>query len=923
MRLKMYNLFTESLKYYLLFLGILLVSLTNIDNLSGSQLSVASATKSCKVTITPDLPLISSNANIEEDINEILNKYEDSYLGTSAPSSSSLSNAIAQYNKLNISIVNGDISGGIVSSFTSVPFLKTFAQHLRFNPNDASIREKANNTVWLVSQQVCDGTLQVDRNGYSFRSFVAPAALLARLLGEKIGGLFQNTLDMHSVFRHLWEPVYDETYQSVNGTINTDIMYNVGDALMAYAANQPDADERYRWMRGFKRWVERFTNHTSGTSDGVKVDGTGFHHWTAYDGYMYAFMTACDVIYYLAGTDFQIGEEDYLRFRDAIYAQIVLGNESGVKALSMVGRNPQSRYINYGSSPIKRLALAGGQILGLSTADPVLAGEHNRIWGISPDFNYSTKTPLSQSSGFYQFNHANAGVYRKNTWLAVMKGFTDGLWGAELYETSNRYGRYQSYGTLEVIYSGSPSTGNGYDVNTWNWNYNPGATTIVLPWDKLHGEFGRIDEYQQNGFAGALAFNNKNSEALTRTHGATGVFAIDFQEKEGQGFGVKYGPNTHNGTFRFKKSTYAFDDMIICLGSDINNNDGTNPTVTTLFQRLYNNGLNLWVNGRRHRGDATFDGSSANWVISNYNTGFYLVEGNNDIKVWNGDQQTPNQNQTDPTAYTSNPFGRYWIGYIDHGTSPVDAGYEYMVIPEATTEFMTSLDNEMQAGNKPYTVHQKNSSAHILEHNSGVWAYTVFDENTTINNDGLLTHVSEPCLIMYEEEIVEDNNNTLKLAISNPDLGFTPRSHKASVEKTITLSLKGRWTILHGDVSSTSNQNELFTELSITLKDGLPVELDLKQDISSTIWNEKIGQNSFNLYPNPATKQVHLDGNFPENSRWTITNSYGVKLAEGSIKKNATIDISNFPNGIYFVNVIFNNKMLYVSKLMVSGNLYY
>jgi hypothetical protein len=884
-------------------------------NLSEGNIANSNLSETCEVVFSPDLPLLASNAQIETDINAILTKYEDVFLGTSAPSTTSLSNAVSQYDNLNISVVNNEISGDIVASYTSVPFLRTFAQHLRFNPGDNGIREKANNTVWLVSQQVCDGTLAINGTLYDFEQFARPAALLCRHFDDKVRSLFTNALYMHNVFEHFWEPVYDQEYQALYETISTDVMYNTGDVLMAYAANQITEDERYLWMRGYKRWLERFTNYTFGTCNGIKVDGTGFHHWTAYDNYMYAFKTACDVIYYVTGTEFQIGAENYLVFRDAIYAQIVFSNDDGNKPLAMSGRKPYSRDVSYGSDHVKRLALAGGQILGLSTADPVLAGEFNRIWGISSDFNYRTVAPFSQSAGYFQFNYANMGVFRKSNWLAVTKGFTDGLWGAELYATSNRYGRYQSYGTMEIIYDGSLEIGNGYNVDTWNWNYNPGATTIALPWEMLHGEYARIDEYQQKSFAGALAFQNKNSATLNKTHGTVGMFAMDFQEEEGQGFSTYYGPNGHNATFRFKKSTFAFDDMIVCLGSNINNNDVANPTVTTLFQRLDNSGVDLWVNGLSQRRTATFDGVNNNWVFSNYKTGFYMVAGNNDTEVWNGFQQTPNHDQIEPTAYTGNLSEKYWIGYINHGTNPVDAGYEYMVIPQATTTLMTDLDNAIQAGNKPYTVHQKDANAHVLEHNSGVWGYALFAENTSFENNGILTAVSHPCLVMYRENAA---SSTLELAIANPDMGFTARTYEASVEKQIIVSIKGRWTLMDGDASKVgvfyTGQD---TELHFTTNDGLPLEVELKLDIANQV--HPMNQENIVLYPNPSSKLVYLEGDLPENSTWMITDSAGATLDEGRIDSAMpVIDVSGFLSGTYLLNVVYNNNVLYSEKFIVD-----
>ncbi|MDA3823111.1 MAG: chondroitinase family polysaccharide lyase, partial [Bacteroidales bacterium] len=813
---------------------------------------------------------------------------------------------VEKYEQLNIVVNNGSLTGNQFSYYKSVPFLKTFAQQLRQNPNDELTGERANNTVQLLTQQVCAGTLKIDPNCYEFRSFAKNAVVLYPYLYSDVRSLLDYTLNQHKAFNHLWEPAYDKNYQRENGAINTDIMYNLGTTIMCYAASQITANERYRWMTGYNRWVGRYTSYTSGTADGVKIDGTGFHHWSAYDGYMYSFHTASKAIYYLSGTRFQIEKENYLFFRNALYAKIVMGNESGVKALSMSGRHPDGRSMSYSSSSFKDLALAGGSILELSTADPVLAGEYNRIWGVSSDFNYDVKAPLSLSSGFYQFNHANAGIFRKNEWLVVMKGFSNGLWGSEAYPTANRYGRYQSYGTLEIIYSGSLAKGNGYDADTWNWNYNPGATTIVLPWSKLHGERGRIDEYQEHAFAGALAFKNKNSEALKETHGTYGMFAMNFREKEGQGFNVTYGPNTHNGTFRFKKSTFVFEDDIICLGSNISNDDTENPTVTTLFQRMDNSSMGVILNGNKIEESIVLDTITDHWLISNYGTGFYIVEGNDEVKLWNGSQQTPNKDQTDPGAYTGNSTGAYWISHINHGKNPQEAAYEYIVVPESDKVKMEKLEVGIRNGNKPYTVHQKDGKAHVLEHETGIWAYAVFKGDSILNNEGTVNHVSAPCLIMYEEN---SDNGTMKMSISNPDMGFTPRTYMASVAKEIVVSLKGRWLVNNAENTDIElierGQN---TAIKVITNDGLPEEFELKWDgplLKSLKINGSVpsGWNSFRCKTNvrltsdvvPDVKAIAL--NPSDEVSITLPNSISgdvnIELAgENGIGKNYVVSFS-------------------------------
>lgn len=873
----------------------------------------------CSVDFTPDLPVMESNEIIEAEIDLIVEKYQDEYLGQSAPSSGDLASAVNSYNSLGIELTDGTITGKIIkNTYKDVKFLKTFASHLRFQPNDSIIREKANNTVWLVSDQICKGSLS--GNLYYFDDFSRPAALLSRFFNDTLRSLFSYAMNEYGVFEHFWEPVFDQSYMSEHDGVSTDHIYILGESLMIFAANQLTPDERYLWMRGFKRWVERFTTYSPGTANGIKPDGTGFHHWTAYDNYMYAFKKTSSIFFFLSETSFQIAKPNYLRFRDAVFAQIIYANNKQLKPLAMAGRKPHQRESQYSSKTLKQLAISGGHILGLETADTILAGEYNRIFGVDPDFKYDTVAPVSNTSGFFQFNYANLGIFRKDDWLVGMKGFSNGLWGSELYPTTNRYGRYQSYGTLEIIYPGSENFGNGYQVGTWNWNYNPGATTIVLPWDKLHGEYARIDEYQEKGFCGALAFENTHSTVLSQTHGNVGGFAMAFQEKEGLGFSTYYGPNSHNKTFRWKKSTWAFDDMIIALGSNINNDGSSTPTVTTLFQRLENSTGEVLVNGTVQDQSITLDGVGNNWIISNYSTGFYVFNNGDEVTIWNGEQQTPNHDQIDPSAYVNNAKARYWIGTISHGINPADASYEYMVIPNATKEIMDELDQEMKSDRKPYKLYQKDNDAHILEHNSGIWGYAIFNSDVEYNLPGLVKNVSYPCLIMLEPST---SNDAVKIAVSNPDLGIDKRSYAPIKAKTISFELESEFTLY--DTSQVNIIDVIVSDgntvITVTTNHGLPVEFELSGTVPDyTKAEERVIRNqSFKVYPNPVENMVWLEGEFTSDSKWELYNALGASLLRGTISLNKYgIDISDLNPGVYFICVSDNNHRFDTRKIVVK-----
>lgn len=782
----------------------------------------------CTFTVTPDLPLIPSNETIDAEIKDVIKNFSDNYLGTSAPSRGQLLAAESSYQALNIAVSGETITGKTIPNFSAVSFLKVFAQHLKFNPDDQNIKTKANNTVWWVSQQFCSGSLSLDPQMYAYQNFARPASLLQDALDANVKKLFGYTLYQHSVgFEHFWAPSYDAAYQKAHGAINTDLIYNISDAMMAYALWQDTPDEQYRYMRAFKRYIDRFFTHTVGTNDGLKPDGSGFHHWTAYNNYMYSYNTAANLLSYLDGTSFQVDRANYEVFRNAFYAQYIQTNDAGVQALSTAGRNPQSRTNPLSQSALKTIAIAGGNILGLATADPILAGLYNRIYGVDPAFNFSDKASFEE--GFFQFNHASAGVFRKEDWVAFNKGFTNNMWGAELYGTQNRYGRYQSYGALEILYPGNKTNGNGYDVDTWDWNYNPGTTVIRLPWAKLHGERARIDEMQQKRFVGALTLKKKNSEMLTNNHGAYGMFAMDFREQTGQGFSTVYASEYHNNSFTFKKSNFYFDDLIVCLGSGISNNDASNATITTLYQRLDNKGISPNVNGNNQSstGEVTFDGTSDQWVLSNYNTGFYVLAGNHSLKVKKEVQQTPNQNQVWPANYSGNPTATYYTGYIDHGANPSNENYEYILKPNSTIGDMQTLQTEVQGGNKPYIVHQQNANAHIVEHKAkAVWGYAFFNAATNLSYDKV-KNVNAPCLVMTEYDATSEK---LLVSVVEPDIGFNPRSYTLSKAVTKQITLRGVWEITQGypDVSIIS-ASDVETVLEFHLVDGLSKEVVLEQ----------------------------------------------------------------------------------------------
>ncbi len=769
------------------------------------------------------LPVIPTPTETLE-MDSILAGMSDLMLGDSAPSQQELDDAIAEYNSQNI-VVNGEaISGAAHTTTTSwkeASYLKTLVLHQKSNPGDSVNLVRIINTVWLFSHQFYTAVLPWDHRMYFYKKFAAPAVFVMPYLNTKQKSLFYYSLYRHSYkMIYYWSPTYDYG-QPPTLAIDMDEVGNLSSILLVFGLLQSGTEETLQWTKAFNRYYERFMSYSPGISDSIKSDGSAFHHASALNNYAYNFNTPMKILSILKNTSFQVSDAAYKILRKAVYTQIFLTNDN-VEALSMSGRHPEARHIDLNKNDVASLAMTGGNILNLAGPDPALAGAYVRQWGSHQDLPGVAAESLS---GFSQFNYHTAGAYWHNNWLAVARGQTNWGFGAEI-SSLNYYGRYQSYGALEIIYPGGQITGNGFKYNGWNWNYNPGATSIVLPWNLLRSENLQQREYQSNGFTGSSSLNKKNNLALNETHGEVGVFAMDFLEStDNAGSTPLGGPNTHNPSFAFKKSVFFFDDYILSLASNIKNDDNLHPTVTTLYQRLSETNANVTVNDNNYAtfGTTVFSGATDNWLIDNFDTGYYVVSGGNDLKIQRENQQTPDYNKLD---YTLTSTADYSIGYIDHGTTPVNAGYEYLIKPNTTSADMNALAVLMSdTQTQPYTIHQKNVDAHIVSDlNNNISAYALFSANSSLPSELLLNSNSLPCLVMYQEV----NPDNITLSITNPDLGFERGGFDFSVVVTVRLTIKGNWLLAnpYTDVTIISSNNAQ-TVLDFSTYDGLPIEINL------------------------------------------------------------------------------------------------
>ncbi len=724
-----------------------------------------------------------------KEIDSIKASYIQDVAG-SAPSSASVTAAQNTYNTFNIVVSGSDIKGKPFdnTNISEVNDIILILARDYYHTNDSTSKGMALRLVrHLIDQGFAGGSDLVlyGSNSYKYRNVSDAMILLEPEYGSTLKSDVGNELTWQQQIGAFWDPNW------IPGVL-TDHLHTysermIGNMLYFSASN----DEIVQLLKGFKRYIFRSLSESPSTRGGIKADGTCFHHNTFYPAYMYALESLSKSLYHLRETSFQIDLTTYNQLKLAINTLLIVSNPLQY-AVSLSGRQPfQSYTFPIGKTTMQRIGIFGGDILG-TTIDTAVAATYNRIWNDYPPF--SSVTAEANPNGFWAYNYSPVGIYRKSDWLVNIKGMNSAFWGAEIYSTENRYGRYQSYGTLEVLYHGGLDS-SGYDINGWDWNKIPGTTTIHLPWTKLLAEKSRIDEKSALNFAGAVTLGD-----------SIGLYAVNFQE-------ANLGAN-HNTSFVYRKSMFCVNGKIICLGSGISNDNTSDSTATNLFQnQLSSTSKPITVNGTSvptFPYSNTLNGSSDNWVMDAFNTG-YWVESGDEIII-------KRKNQTSPSETgTGNTTGDFATAYINHGTSPSLKSYQFVVMPKTNSSNMATFNTNMQsASTAEYSVIQQDTVAHIVQDNkSNVRAYAIFEADTSLS-DTIIDRVDKACLVLVRTVSPVD---TLRFSIVDPDLNISSDGVSESPFTVVRITVHGQWSLSSGDAYVIA-QDASTTTLLFKMEDG-------------------------------------------------------------------------------------------------------
>lgn len=551
----------------------------------------------------------------------------------------------------------------------------------------------------------------------------------------------------------------------------------------------PNEREQEQALRGLSSWLSSSLNYTVGTIGGIKVDGTTFHHGGFYPGYTTGVLaTVGQYIAFTSGTQYELTEEARQHMKAAFVAMRNYCNmyEWGI---GISGRHPFGGKM--GADDIESfasLALSGDLSGEENMFDRNLAADYLRLIGKveTPNVRYFREQgvqPAKVPEGFFVYNYGSAGIFRRADWMVTLKGYTTDVWGAEIYAKDNRFGRYQSYGSVQVMGKGSPVSrvGSGFVQEGWDWNRLPGTTTIHLPFDLLESPSPGTN----------MARSKENFSGSSSLDGRNGMFAMKLMEADMKNF---------TPDFVARKSVFCFDNRMVCLGSGISNSNAGYSTETTLFQCKYN------------KKDPKV-GNDDYWLHDGYDNYYHVTEGAVCFQV--AEQESLHEKTK---ANTKGTFSSAWI---DHGKAPKGAVYEYFVLIQPSAGELDKIKGEV-----PYVILNRDNKAHVVyDKRTGITGYAAFDAYQPADDD-VLANIPAETMVMRQGKLGEQ----IRMSVCDPNLNIVEKTYTTPQPSRVIkkrVELKGVWKLAKDFAGVTIENKGDTTFLTVSCQHGQPAEFVL------------------------------------------------------------------------------------------------
>ncbi len=633
--------------------------------------------------------------------------------------------------------------------------------------------------------------------GYQVRDLYKGIWILRKPLAE--AGKLQEYIPVLTYWSGLQETrmPYEQTRDGI-----LDAWHTLHNCRVISAMLQPSDEAKYACMKALGNWTSGSLGFTDGTLGGLKVDGTSFHHGGHYPGYSVgAFASLGDFIYFTAGTDFIIDDQARRQLKFALMTlyDYTNGRDWGV---GICGRHPfNGRIPDADVEAYARLAVLGDLTGSGAEADPDLAGAYIALGGKDKSslgiFKKAGLSAKAAPDGFRVYNYGAFGIHRRNGWMLTLKGFNSDVWGTEIYAADNRYGRYISYGSAQLI-DDCGAEKSGYSQEGWDWNRYPGATSVHLPFELLENPLkGTLMERNSSRFPGVSSLEGMN-----------GCLAFTYTEGNRKNFCAGATAT---------KSVFCFDNRIVHIGTGITN-DSSYPTETTIYQlRLDDKNSEVDINDEySDKFPYTYrcpeDGQV---VLTDIKGNIYIIRNGKGLTVEKKNQSSPSDTKK------KNGSGDFITAFIDHGVSPKNASYEYMMLVKPSGKESGKFAKKL-----PYSVLQADNSAHVVK--DGITGITAYVSYGGYESGSTLAASIQPETIVMERKKADGN---IVMSVCTPDLGITRKGYTTTQQSQPIMKevvLNGSYSLV-GDSPDIQIENEgSHTKIAVVCRHGQPVEFMLK-----------------------------------------------------------------------------------------------
>ncbi|MDR3219789.1 MAG: discoidin domain-containing protein [Dysgonamonadaceae bacterium] len=582
-------------------------------------------------------------------------------------------------------------------------------------------------------------------------------------------------------------------------------------------------------------------------NEGIKIDGSFHqHHSQLYSG-GYGLSMAVDVSdgFELSdGTSFSdvFTAEKKEIYRNLVLDGILLLSHRNIIDFGTIGRNisRNSTHSTIGVSVLEKEISRGGNDAELYQA------WKNHIENAGP-------FPLSTINKY--FWKSDIMVQHGDNYYMSAKIISSRTYGTEALNNENTKGYNLPLGATNILMSGLEYH-KIYPI--WDWTKIPGTTAVQ------NQDYAKLEDYLigSNDFGGGTSSRSN------------GIIAYEHNYRD----------------LTAKKAYFFIDGMMFCAGNGIT--FGLNESVATSVNQCFLSGDVTVDEVSEHiLASQTGETSNAiNWVHHN-NVGYIFPDKGN-VTVRNL-AQSGSWREINATGSASNISQNIFSMWINHGTKPTDAAYQYIVVPDKSL-----ADFKLVADNHGFVVVQNNAQVQAIRRGSK-YGVVFYQPGMVTMDNGLSISSDKKAIVLIEVE-----NTNYRISVSDPTYS----------ESEIRLAL-----------------NRIFedenTVLTFTLPEGdytgSTITKNYKETGAPSGIRDSLGNNTdaFKIYPNPAKSFVTISYLANDFSKLEIINMNGKILRKETIPTNATESAiyfdNHYPSGVYLIKLSGKGKNA-VQRLLIT-----